>query len=134
MRRYFEKLKNKKDFERAYKNGRVIISKDYKIKAKVVIKPCSSVCLFRYGISVISIKGNSVWRNRLKRVIRDVVSKESITLQQTTSENKINIDVVFSPHSINQKNYSKIFYKDIASSYQDILNKLKLTLIQRQLL
>ena len=119
-------LKNNLDFEIVYKNGQVIISDDKKIKAKYLFlkEDYNNNKVIKAGLSVISKKGNSVWRNRFKRILREILSKDLKLLSVVTEQKNASLQIIFSPYSIDQNNSKKIYLKNIEPSVLDILNKL----------
>ncbi len=99
----FDRLKRANDIEAVYKNGNVIISTDRKLKASHLSSE-SITNQIRIAVTVSSKAGSSVWRNRLKRIIR-----ESLRLE------------------VSHKHF---FLKDIKPAVTDILNKLSKTIIR----
>lgn len=125
----FKWLKNKNEIELVYKNGQTVVSKDKKLRAKYYFADNEVVNeKVKAGLSVSSDKGNSVWRNRMKRVLRELIRKEKDVLLSIVKQKNTNFLIIFSPHSITQNNLNKVSLKDITSPMSDILNKLtKLT-------
>lgn len=129
IEKVFKKLKNENEFELVYKKGRAIVSGDKKIKANYFFESNTDDKNIKIGLSISSKKGNSVWRNRIKRLIREAVRLNKETLLGTLEKKNANLFVIFSPHSINQSNYKKIFLKDIKASVLDIITRLKNELV-----
>ena len=121
----FEWLKSNIDFELVYKNGQTIVSKDKKLKAKYFFLDNEKNCKVKAGISVGSDKGNSVWRNRLKRIFREAIRKEKEDLSAIARQKNACLLIILSPHSINEVSLNKIYFKDIATSFFEILIRLK---------
>lgn len=121
----FEWLKSNIDFELVYKNGQTIVSKDKKLKAKYFFLDNKKNCKVKAGISVSSDKGNSVWRNRLKRIFREAIRKEKEALSAIARQKNACLLIILSPHSINEVSLNKIYFKDIATSFFEILIRLK---------
>ena len=119
-----DRLKNDNDFELVYEKGITITSEDKKIKAKYLFIKKTKNGSSKFGITVISQKGNSVWRNRLKRILREAVIKEETTLLNIADQKNSNLLVVFSPHLINQNNSKKIFLNDIKPAVLNIIKSL----------
>lgn len=118
-------LKNDLDFELVYKNGRTIISNDKKLKARFLVDSESKNKILKLGLSVISKKGNSVWRNRIKRILRESLIQNEEFLLGIANQTKTSLLIIFSPYSINQKGLKKIFLSDIKPPVLDLLNKIK---------
>lgn len=124
----FEWLKSKNESELVYKNGQTVVSKDKKLRAKYFFVDSEDVNeKVKAGLSVSSDKGNSVWRNRMKRILRELIRKEKEILLSIVKQKNTSFLIIFSPHSITQNNFNKISLKDITVPMEDILNKLKKT-------
>ncbi len=124
------RLKNDKDFELVFKKGTAIISEDRKIKAKYLFSNETKNRTIKFGVSVTSKKGNSVWRNRIKRILREALIKEKETLLGIANQINKTLLIIFSPYSLDQNCSNKIFLREIKPSVLDILNKLKLSVTQ----
>jgi len=121
----FEWLKSKNEIELVYKNGQTMVSKDKKLRAKYFFADNKDVNeKVKAGLSVSSDKGNSVWRNRMKRILRELIRKEKEVFLSVAKQKNTDFLIIFSPHSIDQGNFNKITLKDITSPMTDILNKL----------
>jgi ribonuclease P protein component len=125
IEKVFKKLKKENEFELVYNKGSAIISGDKKIKANYFLKSDTENKNIKIGLSISSNKGNSVWRNKIKRLIREAIRLNRETLLSTLEQKNANLFIIFSPHSINQTNYKKIFLKDIKTSVLDIVTRLK---------
>ena len=122
----FNILKTDSEFEVVYKKGMFIVSPDKKLKANYLIIPENKKQKIRIGLSVSSKKGNSVWRNRIKRIIKEALRSNDYLLKDIISQINAGLWIVFSPHTIDQTNYKKVFLKDIQKSVLDILTQLKI--------
>jgi len=76
-------------------------------------------------VAVSSKNGNSVWRNRFKRLVRESIKAENFRLSEIILIGDSNLSVIFSPGSISQSKCKKIFLKDIKPSVLDLLIKIK---------
>ena len=129
IEKVFNKLKKENEFELVYNKGSAIISGDKKIKANYFLKSDTENKNIKIGLSISSNKGNSVWRNKIKRLIREAIRLNRETLLSTLEQKNANLFIIFSPHSINQTNNKKIFLKDIKASVLDIITRLKNKLV-----
>jgi ribonuclease P protein component len=120
----FDRLINDRDFELVYKTGHVVISEDKKIKAKYLFESKEINNTVKIGLSVVSKKGNSVWRNRIKRVLRESVRIDREILRSIIEIKKEGLLIIFSPYSLNQTNSKKIFLKEIKPAVFDILKRI----------
>ena len=124
IEKIFKKLKKENEFGLVYKKGSAIISGDKKIKANYFLESDNENIKIKIGLSISSKKGNSVWRNKIKRLIREAIRLNRETLLGTLEQKNANLFIIFSPHSINQTNYKEIFLKDISASVLDIITRL----------
>ena len=122
----FNILKTDSEFEVVYKKGMFIVSPDKKLKANYLIIPENKKQKIRIGLSVSSKKGNSVWRNRIKRIIKEALRSNDYLLKDIMSQINAGLWIIFSPHTIDQTNYKKVFLKDIQKPVLDILTQLKI--------
>jgi ribonuclease P protein component len=129
IEKVFKKLKKENEFELVYNKSYAIISGDKKIKANYFLKNDTENKNIKIGLSISSNKGNSVWRNKIKRLIREAIRLNRETLLSTLEQKNANLFIIFSPHSINQTNNKKIFLKDIKASVLDIITRLKNKLV-----
>lgn len=125
----FDRLKNKNDIELVYKKGYVIISADRKLKANY-ISIDSETKKVKTAVSVSSKMGNSVWRNRLKRLIRESLRQEGLILKDTVFKNKLELSIIFSPYRINKTNLANPILKEVKPAVTDILNKISKTSVR----
>ena len=121
----FDRLVNDSDFKLVYKLGRVIISEDKKLKAKYYFSKSGENITIKIGLSVVSKKGISVWRNRMKRILRESLRTDREILRNIIEQKNEDLLIIFSPYSINQTNSKKIFLKDIKPSVLDILKRIE---------
>jgi len=120
----FDRLVNDSDFELVYKTCHAVISEDKKIKAKYLFTGKSGNNTVKIGLSVVSKKGNSVWRNRIKRILKESLRIDRETLRNIIEQKNADLLIIFSPYSINQTNSKKIFLKDIKPAVLDILKRI----------
>jgi len=125
----FDRLKNKNDIELVYKKGYVIISADRKLKANY-ISIDSETKKVKTAVSVSSKVGNSVWRNRLKRLIRESLRQEELILKEIVFKNKLELSIIFSPYRINKTNLANPIFKEVKPAVTDILNKISKTSVR----
>jgi len=122
-------MKNKNDIELVYKKGYVIISADRKLKANY-ISIDSETKKVKTAVSVSSKAGNSVWRNRLKRLIRESLGQEELILKEILFKNKLELSIIFSPYRINKTNLANPILKEVKPAVTDILNKISKTSVR----
>jgi ribonuclease P protein component len=114
-----ERIKRKNDFSKVYNSGKIIYSNSRKLKAIFYLgKSESKSVKVAFGIS--KKAGNAVWRNRLRRLLR-----ESYRLNKEILSNcNHTLLVVFSPNNLNKKQNPKLFLKDVKHDMIELLKKL----------
>jgi ribonuclease P protein component len=118
----FEKLKGKSDFEKIYKYGSVILSTDKRIKAQFIFNDRKHK--IEVGLVIPSKKGNSVWRNRVKRILKESLKLNIALFNELVNKKNTGLKIVFSPYLLNQKNSKKNFLNDLNPSVLDVIKKL----------
>ena len=121
----FEVLRKENDFDLVLKNGQSLVSKDKKLRVKYYLRNNTESNKVKAAISVGSDKGNSVWRNRIKRIIRESIRQEKETLLNIAKQKNAELLLIFSPYTINQNKFNKISFKDFSEAISNILNGLK---------
>ncbi len=119
-----ERIKKKKDFELIYSSGNIIISSDQKIKA-IYLKEKNPKPGVIIAAAVSKKAGIAVWRNRMKRLIKESYRLNKKILTDICFQNKILLKVVFSPNAYNEKKNKKINLNDVMPGVLDIMLKLK---------
>ena len=127
-----ERIKNKVEITKIYSTGKTIISTDKKVKASYLLSSCSDRLKIKYAVNLSSKTGNSVWRNRFKRLIRESVRAEPDLLREIIFLNKSSLSIIFASGSITQRSNTRIFLHDIKPSVLNILYKLRKVLEKEQ--
>ena len=115
-----ERIKRKNEFSRVYKSGKIIYSNSRKLKAIFYLgKSESKNIKVAFGIS--KRAGNAVWRNRIRRLLREVYRLNKEILSDCNSS----LWIVFSPNILNKKENPKLFLRDVKFDMIDLLKKLR---------
>ncbi len=107
------RLKKKKDFKKVYIKGKSFSNRELVLYVFNNFK----VNDYRLGISVSKKIGNAVVRNKIRRLIKEVVRKKA-----TNIKIKKNIDIVI----IARKPASEMNYTDFERSILDLYKKAKI--------
>ena len=116
-----ERIKSKKEFELVYSRGEILFSPSNKLKAVFFIDRNSDMIGIKTAYAVSSKSGNAVWRNRIKRLLRESYRLNKMEINNTCGNRKLKLLLVFSPGTLNQTNNKKIFLKDIMNEVTDLL-------------
>ena len=120
-----ERVKSRKDFEKIFSNGKTIFSSDKKIKATYLIEKNRFKPGILISVAVHKKAGKAVWRNRVKRLIREACRLNKEIFREPVSGKNFLLMMVFSPNTLNEKRNKKIYFQDIESGVKEILLKLK---------
>ncbi len=118
-----ERIKKSKDIEDVFSNGKVIISKDRKLKATYKEVKSETELKILFGVTVYKKTGTAVWRNRIKRLIREAYRKNKNILYDALNKKELLIYLIISPNSLNQKDSNKLSLSEIELPVIELLNK-----------
>lgn len=116
-----ERIKSKKEFELVYSRGEILFSPSNKLKAVFFIDRNPDMIGIKTAFAVSRKSGNAVWRNRIKRLLRESFRLNKSELKNACRNRNLKLLLVFSPGNLNQINSNKIFLKDIMSDVNDLL-------------
>ncbi len=119
-----ERIKKKKDFSAIFSTGAFFLTKSRKFKATFLIRKDSGETGVKVAFAVSRKAGNAVWRNRVKRLLREAYRLNKLEVVEKARECGCLLLLVFSPNSINKKNFKKIYLKDVEPEVKEILNKM----------
>jgi ribonuclease P protein component len=120
-----EKIKSKKEFDLVYSTGEFQISPSQKLKALFLIDRTSGSAGVKTAYAVSRKAGNAVWRNRVKRLLRESYRLNKKQIIEDCGCKAINLLLVFSAYGINQRKNKKIFLKEIMPDVVDLMNSLR---------
>lgn len=116
-----ERIKSKKEFELVYSRGEILFSPSNKLKAVFFIDRNPDMIGIKTAYAVSSKSGNAVWRNRIKRLLRESYRLNKMEINNACISKKQKLLLVFSPGTLNQTNNKKIILKDIMNDVNDLL-------------
>jgi ribonuclease P protein component len=118
-----ERVKKKKDFEKIYCSDNVLISSDRLIKLHFLFVE-NNVAGVKMAAAVSKKAGKAVWRNRVKRLIKEAYRLNKKLLQQKALEKKIQLLLVFSPNRLSEASNKKIYLRDISPGVVELMSKI----------
>jgi ribonuclease P protein component len=118
-----ERIKSKKDFEKIFSAGETLLSSDRKIRVIYIIDHAHEMPGVKIAPAVSRKNGTAVWRNRIKRLLRESFRLNKEELVRTCSDKKILLKVVFS-FTLTSKEMKTVKLRDIMPSVEDVLKKL----------
>ncbi len=120
-----ERIKSKKDFGVVYSEGKTIYSKNQTIKATYTVHENTDSPGLKCAFAVHKKSGTSVWRNRVKRLLRESYRTNKIGLLQKCLSRKYRLLIIFSLNSINQQNTKKIYLKDVLPEIVNLIHQIE---------
>ena len=120
-----ERIKSKKEFDLIYTAGENLISPSQKLKALYIIDRNSDNAGIKTAYVVSRKAGNAVWRNRVKRLLRESFRLNKELIVDECNKRKIKLLVAFASYSINQRNNKKIYLNDVQQDVVDLMNRIK---------
>ena len=119
-----ERIVGKKLFDTIYKNGLIFFSDDKKIKTIFLFEKNSEKPFVKISVAISKKAGSAVWRNRIKRLIRESYRLNKSVLVEFVNLEKLNLNIVFSTNYLNQKNNQKINLDERMPDCVNVLNKI----------
>ncbi|MDP4115298.1 MAG: ribonuclease P protein component [Bacteroidota bacterium] len=120
-----ERIKSKKDFEDIFKHGNILFSFNKKVKASFIYIKEADDPGVKIAPAVSKRAGNAVWRNRIKRLIREAYRLNKTGLVSYCKSNHISLKIVFSLNYISKKTAPNLGLIDLTDSVKDLLNKVE---------
>lgn len=120
-----ERIKSKKEFGLVYSKGKTIYSVNGELKATYFIENNTEIQGVKCAFAVHKKSGKAVWRNRVKRLLRESYRLNKHTIVQKCIDRNCLMLLILSLNSINQKKKKKIYLKDILPSALDLLNQVE---------
>ena len=115
-----ERIKKKNEFSQVYDSGKIIYSNSRKLKAIFCLGEDDFKSIkVAFGIS--KKAGNAVWRNRLRRLLRESYRLNKDILSDCNST----LLIVFSPNILNKKKNPKMFLRNVEVDMINLLKKLR---------
>lgn len=85
----------------------------------------SNVSGVKIAAAVSKKAGSAVWRNRVKRLIKESYRLNKKSLADKVLEKKIQLLLVFAPYKLSEKSNKKIYLKDLSPGVVELMNKIK---------
>ncbi len=116
-----ERIKKSKEIEKIFEEGKLITSEDKKLKAHFIIQEENLNCKIRLGVAVSKKAGSAVWRNRIKRLIREAFRKYKPFINEICKEKKVKIILIISPGKLNQTDNRQVSFQEVEASFNSLI-------------
>lgn len=120
-----ERIKRKKEFDFIFSNGEIIFSSNQTFKAVFYLKKETEQAVLQAAFAVSKKAGIAVWRNRIKRLMRESFRLNKNILLPFVQEKKTSVQIIFLPNSVNFKKNKKIYLNEVLPQIVEIMNKIK---------
>ena len=120
-----ERVKKKNDFKKVYNSAKVLFSSDFLVKSIYTIDFNEQFLGVKIAVAVSTKAGQAVWRNRIKRLIKESYRLNKQALLKKAIEKKICLLIIFSPNRLSETKNKKVYYNDICSSVIELINKIE---------
>ena len=120
-----ERVKKKKDFEKVYNSAKILFSSDLLIKALYTIDSDKHFLGVKIVPAISKKAGKAVWRNRVKRLIKESYRLNKRALYKKTLEKQIGVLIVFCPNKLSESKNKKVYLKDIYKNVIELINKIE---------
>lgn len=121
----YERIKSKKEFDLVYSKGKIIFSKNRKLKATYCFVEGDGL---KVAFTTHKKSGKAFWRNRARRLMRESFRHNKNLIAPFCSNNMLLLS--FSLNSINQTNYPKPNLSLFEPEITDILLNIQKELVR----
>lgn len=118
-----ERVKKKRDFEKIYSFAKVLFSSDRLIKVHFLFLD-SEVSGVKVAAAVSKKAGKAVWRNRVKRLIKESYRLNKKPLLEKLLNKKIQLLLVFAPNRLSEASNKKIYLRDVSPGVVELMSKI----------
>ena len=118
-----ERVKKKRDFEKVYNAANVLFSSDRLIKVHFICSQ-NNVAVIKIAAAVSKKAGKAVWRNRVKRLIKESYRLNKKSLLEKVLLKKIQLLLVFSPNRLTEASNKKIYLHNVSPGVVELMNKI----------
>lgn len=124
-----ERIKSKKIFKRTLTFGKKISSKSQKLRCSFIIENIDSESqksnYIQVAFAISRKSGEAVWRNKLKRILREIYRLNKYLLIDSLKSNSKKLYFIIYSFKLNQKINQHLRYRDLESDVIDIFETIK---------
>jgi len=111
------------EFRKVFKEGKAVLSQDKKIKVYYFLIKNTDATEIKIAVTINKKNGNAVWRNRLRRLVKESYRLNKKDLFLTCLDKKYSLYMIINPFGFNKSGYRKLKLNDIKFLVEDVLKK-----------
>ncbi len=119
-----ERVRKKKDFDRIFNYGKITYTSDYLLKAIFIIDTDAEKSGVKIAAAVSKKAGKAVWRNRVKRLIKEAFRINKHLILDVIKEKNNSVSIVFVPNKLNETSNLKVKLSDIVPGVVELIKKI----------
>lgn len=116
-----ERLKSNQLIRKVYLSGKRYITADQLLRAFWLIEAGGGTAPLAMAAAVSRKAGNAVWRNRVKRLVREAYRLEKAPVQGQCRQHGKTVRAVISPYRLNQANQPQVTLAMVRPAVADVL-------------
>ncbi|MFN3873447.1 MAG: ribonuclease P protein component [Ignavibacterium sp.] len=120
----YERIKEKKKIQLLIQDGSSVFSSRNSLKAIYLIQDSNEPGV-KIAVGISRKAGKAVWRNKLKRLIRNAYRLNKIPLLETAKQKNKLVLILFTSLSYNELNNKKLFYREIETEVKSLIDKIE---------
>lgn len=129
-----ERIKSKKLFERTLLFGKKISSKSQKLRCSFIVeelKPENQKSCIQVAFAVSRKSGKAVWRNRFKRILREIYRLNKHSLIDLLEPNSKRLNLIISAFKLNEKVNPKLKFRELEKDVLELFEMIKKEIVKQ---
>jgi ribonuclease P protein component len=119
-----ERIKKRNDFELIFSSGKVVYSSGKVFRAHYLAEQNAEDSGIKIAPVVSKKLGNAVWRNKVKRLIKESYRLNKEILTQISLRKNVLLKIVFSPNTLSENKNKILSYNNIMPHIFEIMTKI----------
>ncbi len=124
-----ERIKSRALYENTFLYGKRFDSNEKLLRISVLISHSEKPGI-KISFAINKKHGNAPWRNRVKRIIREIYRLNKTEILNNATANGISASVIFITNRLRQENYNKINYNQLLPDVLSVINKINKEIIK----
>lgn len=120
----YERIKEKKNIQLLIQDGSSVFSSKNSLKAIYLIQDSNEPGV-KIAVGISRKAGKAVWRNKLKRLIKNAYRLNKIPLVKSAQQKNKQVLILFTSLSFNEQSNKKLLYNEIEAEIKSLLIKIE---------